>query len=117
MVVPEMAEKLGLKATSVVEGGVAGGAKIEVPLSALDTLSIADHSTALDPVAIVDINKDPGPYGDIDGIIGSDFIREYPLAIDYPRARLTFETTSRRFSMCGSMESHRANASWIPAPG
>ncbi|MCK5116664.1 MAG: aspartyl protease family protein [Candidatus Aegiribacteria sp.] len=94
VVVPQLAKRLGLKTTHYHIGGVAGGKKIKVPLSNIDALSIDGHSTALDPVAIVDINKDPGPYGKTDGVIGSDFLRKFPVTIDYPRSELIFEETA-----------------------
>jgi len=91
VVVPQLADRLGLKPTRFHLGGVAGGKKIKVPFSIIDALSIDGHGAPIDPVVIVDINEDPGPYGQIDGVVGSDFLQRHPVTIEYPRKRLIFE--------------------------
>lgn len=91
VIIPERATQLELKTIRHHIGGVAGGTQIKVPLSRLDALSVDGHATALDPVVIVDINDDPGPYGKIDGVLGSDYIRHFPMTIDYTKRELIFE--------------------------
>ena len=92
VVTPELAKKLDLPITGKHEGGVAGGKKIVVDLTKIDEIKVGEIVDSIKLAVIVDINKDPGPYGKIDGILGSDFIRNHPLSIDYKNETLIFET-------------------------
>jgi hypothetical protein len=40
----------------------------------------------------VDLRRTPGPFGEIDGVLGSDFLRLSPFTVDYAGNRLVFET-------------------------
>jgi len=92
VICPEFAGKLNLKIQGRHVGHVAGGGEINVPLTTLKNLSVGPKSIPLNPVAVVNINEDPGPYGKIDGIIGSDFIREFPITLDYKEEKIVFES-------------------------
>lgn len=92
VVTPELAKKLDLPITGKHEGGVAGGKKIVVDLTKIDKIKVGEVVDSIKLAVIVDINKDPGPYGKIDGILGSDFIRNHPISIDYKSEALIFET-------------------------
>lgn len=89
-----LAGKLDLPALNYHESGVAGGSTIRVPLSRLDTLSIDGNGRSLDPVAIADLGDVSGPWGRIDGVIGSDYLKEFPVTIDYAEGELIFEDSS-----------------------
>ena len=91
VVTPSLAEQLNLQTIGHHTGGVAGGKQISIPLSEIQTFSIDRQSLSLNPIAIVDLSVTTGPYGAIDGIIGSDFLREFPLTIDYQQRELRFE--------------------------
>ncbi len=93
VIVPKLADQLGLKKTRQHMGNVAGGKTISLSYSNIDSISIDGHSTKLESIVIVDINKLQGPYGEIDGVIGSDFIKCFPMTIDYPNERLIFENS------------------------
>jgi predicted aspartyl protease len=84
-----IAEKLGLQTTRYHEGGVAGGKTIRVPLSRVDSFAIGERSISLDPVAVIDLGN--SRYGTVDGIIGSDYLKEFAITIDYAARTLTFE--------------------------
>lgn len=87
----ETAERLKLEIIGYHEGGVAGGKKIRVPLSSIESISIGQYSTSLSPIAIADVNQGEEPYGEIIGIIGSDFLKNFAITINYKEKVLIFE--------------------------
>lgn len=91
VIAEEAEEKLNLKVLRYHEGGVAGGKKIRVPLASLKSLAIGPYSTPLPLVAIADVNSQEESYGEIAGIIGSDFLRHFAVTIDYKQKTLIFE--------------------------
>jgi len=85
------AEKLKLEIMGYHEGGVAGGKTIRVPLSSIESVSMGQYSTSLSPIAIADVNQGKEPYGEIIGILGSDFLKKFVFTIDYKEKALIFE--------------------------
>lgn len=94
VVTPQFAEQLSLQTIGHHTGGVAGSKQISIPLSKIQNIAVDNHAIALTPIAIIDLNTATAPYGAIDGIIGSDFLREFPVTIDYPKGVLVFEDSA-----------------------
>ena len=90
---PVVANLLDLEPTTYVEAGVAGGNTIRVPFTELQSVSIGRHSVPLETVIILDVSElMEEAFADIDGIIGSDFLRHFTSTIDLVEKRLQFET-------------------------
>lgn len=90
---PKIAERLALVPISYHESGVAGGRKVRIPLVELKSIQVGNTTVSLKPVAVVDMNREERPFGRIDGVLGSDFIKQNVVTIDYPKRQLIFETS------------------------
>jgi len=86
----KIADRLNIIPSGKAEGPGPGGKTFEVPTAEVKSISIGDYSTTLSSCAIMDIKNQKVPETFL-GLIGSDFLKNYIVTIDYKEKLLVFE--------------------------
>jgi predicted aspartyl protease len=89
-ITPELAKKLGVKASPIGPGTTAG-APVAVKAGVLDSFMVGGAKIEKMSVVVADffavLNEAVGT--ELDGIVGYNFLRNYKVVIDYPNERLS----------------------------
>lgn len=89
-ITPELAKKLGVKA-SPIDPGTTAGAQVAVTAGMLDSFMVGGAKIDKMPVVVADffavLSEAVGTK--LDGIVGYNFLRNYKVVIDYPNERLS----------------------------
>ncbi len=91
VIIPRFAADLRCRIIGSHQGGVAGGRRANILLTRLNSVNIGGLETPLSVVGIYDLNKVEEPYGEVDGILGSDFWHKFPFTIDFTGRCLIIE--------------------------
>jgi hypothetical protein len=85
-----IADKLNIIPSGKVKGPGPGGKTLEIPTAKVKSISIGNHSTSLSSCAIIDMKNQQVPETFL-GLIGSDFLKNFVVTIDYKKKVLVFE--------------------------
>jgi hypothetical protein len=92
LLTPELGQKLGIKVIGSKEGQSAGGA-VSVALAKVDSLAVGSAKLDDMDVGLVDLSHVGRTVGaKIEGDLGSNFLRNYKVALDYPNETLSLFT-------------------------
>ena len=91
----QVAAEIGLSQGIYVEGRGSGGKAETVELVQLDSIMVGDMAVKGCGAAIIDLRR-LSP--DIDGILGSNFLKHFMVSIDYQREEITLAHGSRPIS-------------------
>jgi len=84
---------------------------LNLPFCSINSVTICNRSCNLPNVAVIDINKNLNTDTfRIDGILGSDFIKNFVITIDYNDKKLIFENNS-------SLKKKKSNATKVKING
>lgn len=112
VMVPELAQSLGLASGGRLPGIGAGEAKGDVELAKVRTLEIGGITLTDQIFAVIPLR----PYArrvegvELDGLVGYEFFRRFPAKIDYENGRITFyEPSGFRYAGSGTPLPFRFN--------
>ena len=88
----KIADKLNIVPSGMVKGPGPGGKIFEVPTAEIESISIGGNTTTLSACAIMDLGNQKVPESFI-GLIGSDYLKNFVVTLDFKRSVLVFEDT------------------------
>ncbi len=92
---PETAQKAGLDLTSGVKDTAHGaGGQVQASLVSLESLRIGEIEIKDLQAAIMDLTNLKQILGDLDGVIGYNFLSQFRVMIDYPQRVISFEPST-----------------------
>lgn len=92
---PETAQKVGLDPISgVKDAGHGVGGQVQVSLVSLESLRVGETEVKDLKVAIMDLTNLKQILGDLDGVIGYNFLSKFRVTIDYPQQVISFEAAT-----------------------
>lgn len=87
-----IADKLEISISETRQGRGPGGEQFQALMAKVPSVSIGDYSVSLPSCAIVSMKNQNVPEEFL-GLLGSDFMRNFAVTIDYRNQRLVFEDT------------------------